>query len=143
MYLLPGLNMKLRPQILSMRPGTRVVSHSFTMEDWEADEISTVDGRRAYFWVVPANVMGSWTLESNGQKTDLTLEQTFQKIIGTVALGAVHGGLRDPRLRGASISFVRRRRRRAARLHRARQRQQPHGRQLPRRQRLGRPLDGV
>src|SRR5207247_1388638 len=106
MYLLPGLNMKLRPQILSMRPGTRVVSHSFTMEDWEADEISTVDGRRAYFWVVPANVMGSWTLESNGQKTDLSLEQTFQKIIGTVALGAVHGGLRDPRLRGASISFA-------------------------------------
>ena len=106
MYLLPGLNMKLRPQILSMRPGTRVVSHSFTMEDWEADEISTVDGRRAYFWVVPANVMGSWTLESSGQKTDLTLEQTFQKINGTVTLGAVHGGLRDPRLRGASVSFA-------------------------------------
>src|SRR6266480_929758 len=106
MYLLPGLNMKLRPQILSMHPGTRVVSHSFTMEDWEADEISTVDGRRAYFWVVPANVMGSWTLESNGQKIDLSLEQTFQKIIGTVALGAVHGGLRDPKLRGASISFA-------------------------------------
>jgi precorrin-6B methylase 2 len=56
MYLLPGLNMKLRPTILAMRPGTRVVSHSFTMEDWEADEISSMDGRRAYFWVVPANV---------------------------------------------------------------------------------------
>jgi SAM-dependent methyltransferase len=106
MYLLPGLNMKLRPQILSMRPGTRVVSHSFTMEDWEADEISTVDGRRSYFWVVPANVMGSWTLETNGQRTDLTFEQTFQKVNGTVALGAVHGGLRDSRLRGASISFA-------------------------------------
>src|SRR5712692_3169823 len=106
MYLLPGLNMKLRPQILSMRPGTRVVSHSFTMEDWEADEISTVDGRRAYFWVVPANVMGSWTLETNGQRTDLTLEQTFQRISGTVTLGPVYGGLRDPRLRGANISFA-------------------------------------
>ena len=106
LYLLPALNMKLRPQLLAMRPGTRVVSHSFTMEDWEADEISTVDGRRAYFWVVPANVMGSWTLESNGQKTDLTLEQTFQKINGSVTLGAVNGGLRDPRLRGASISFA-------------------------------------
>src|SRR6266446_6699096 len=106
LYLLPALNMKLRPSILSMRPGTRVVSHSFTMEDWEADEISTMDGRRAYFWVVPANVMGSWTLENNGQKTDLTLEQTFQKINGTVTLGAVHGGLRDPRLRGASVSFA-------------------------------------
>ena len=106
MYLLPGLNMKLRPQILSMRPGTRVVSHSFTMEDWEADEISTVDGRRSYFWVVPANVMGSWTLETNGQKADLTLEQTFQKVNGTAMLGPVHGGLRDARLRGANISFA-------------------------------------
>jgi hypothetical protein len=106
LYLLPALNMKLRPQILQMRPGTRVVSHSFTMEDWEADEISTMDGRRAYFWVVPAQVMGSWTLETGGQTSELALEQTFQKINGTVALGAVHGGLREARLRGADIAFA-------------------------------------
>jgi hypothetical protein len=106
LYLLPALNMKLRPTILSMRPGTRVVSHSFTMEDWEADEISTMDGRRAYFWVVPANVMGSWALEAGGQKTELALEQTFQKINGTVTLGGVHGGLREARLRGAQIAFA-------------------------------------
>src|SRR5256714_4136987 len=106
LYLLPALNMKLRPQILQMRPGTRVVSHSFTMEDWEADEISTMDGRRAYFWVVPAQVMGSWTLETGGQSAELALEQTFQKINGTVALGAVHGGLREARLRGADIAFA-------------------------------------
>ncbi|MGQ0651009.1 MAG: methyltransferase domain-containing protein [Betaproteobacteria bacterium] len=106
LYLLPALNMKLRPQILSMRPGTRVVSHSFTMEDWEADEISSVDGRRAYFWVVPANVMGSWSLDAGGQRTDLTFEQTFQKINGTVTLGPVHAGLRDARLRGFNIAFA-------------------------------------
>jgi hypothetical protein len=106
MYLLPGLNMKLRPQLLTMRPGTRVVSHSFTMEDWEADEISTLDGRRAYFWIVPANVMGSWVLEMNNQKIDLSFEQTFQKISGTVALGPTLGGLREPRLRGANIAFA-------------------------------------
>ena len=106
LYLLPALNMKLRPQLLSMKPGTRVVSHSFTMEDWEADEISTMDGRRGYFWVVPANVMGSWALDTGGQKTELALEQTFQKINGTVALGAVHGGLREARLRGAQIAFA-------------------------------------
>jgi len=105
LYLLPALNMKLRSQLLSMKPGTRVVSHSFTMEDWEADEISTMDGRRAYFWVVPANVMGTWALDAGGQKTELALEQTFQKINGTVALGAVQGGLREPRLRGAQIGF--------------------------------------
>jgi hypothetical protein len=105
LYLLPALNMKLRPQLLAMRPGTRVVSHSFTMEDWEADEISSLDGRRAYFWVVPANVMGNWTLEAANQRLDLTLEQTFQKVNGTVTLAPIHAGLRDARLRGPFIQF--------------------------------------
>jgi SAM-dependent methyltransferase len=97
LYLLPALNMK---------PGTRVASHSFTMEDWEADEISTMDGRRAYFWIVPANVMGSWSLDAGGQKADIALEQTFQKINGTVTLGGVQGGLRDARMRGPQINFA-------------------------------------
>ena len=106
LYLLPALNMKLRPQLLSMRPGTRVVSHSFSMEDWEADEISTLDGRRAYFWIVPANVMGSWNLDAGGQRHDMTLEQTFQKVSGTLALGPIHAGLREVKLRGTAISFA-------------------------------------
>src|SRR3954470_19463688 len=106
MYLLPGLNMKLRPHLLTMRPGTRVVSHSFTMEDWEADEISSVDGRRAYFWVVPANVQGGWSLDAGGQKADVTLEQAFQKIHGTVGIGALRAGRREPKLRGFLISFA-------------------------------------
>jgi len=106
LYLLPALNMKLRPQILSMRPGTRVASHSFNMEDWEADEISTLDGRRAYFWIVPANVMGTWNLELNNQRMEMTLEQTFQKIGGSVSLGHAQGGLREARLRCASIAFA-------------------------------------
>src|SRR5687767_14254476 len=105
LYLLPALNMKLRPQLLSMRPGTRVVSHSFSMEDWEADEISTLDGRRAYFWLVPANVMGAWVLDA-GQRHEMTLEQTFQKVSGTITLGPMHAGLREARLRGAAISFA-------------------------------------
>jgi len=105
LYLLPALNMKLRPTILSMRPGTRVVSHSFSMEDWEADEISTLDGRRAYFWLVPANVMGTWTLELGSQKTDMALEQRFQHVTGSLTLGAIHAGLRDARLRGTAIYF--------------------------------------
>jgi len=105
LYLLPSLNMKLRPQILSMKPGTRVASHSFTMEDWEADEISTMDGRRAYFWIVPAQVQGGWTLDAGAQKVDVNFEQVFQKITGGVNFGAVQGGLRDARLRGPQIAF--------------------------------------
>jgi precorrin-6B methylase 2 len=106
MYLLPGLNMKLRPTILAMRPGTRIVSHSFTMEDWEADEISSMDGRRAYFWVVPANVNGGWTIESGAEKHELVFEQKFQKIEGTIGLGHTQAGLRAARLSGFSISFA-------------------------------------
>ena len=106
MYLLPNLNMKLRPTLLAMKPGTRVVSHSFTMEDWEADEISSMDGRRAYFWVVPASIGGSWALESGSEKNEISFEQRFQKIEGTVNLGLTQGGLRDARLRGFSISFA-------------------------------------
>ncbi|HYD55984.1 MAG TPA: class I SAM-dependent methyltransferase [Burkholderiales bacterium] len=107
MYLLPGLNMKLRPTLLSMRPGTRVVSHSFTMEDWEADEISSVDGRRAYFWVVPAQVQGTWSFDGGtGKPVDMVFEQSFQKIAGTVAIGPVAAGLREARLRGAQIAFA-------------------------------------
>ena len=106
MYLLPGLNMKLRPQLLAMRPGTRVTSHSFSMEDWEADETSSVDGRRAYFWVIPAIVQGGWMLEAGGQKAELGLEQQFQKIHGTIAIGPLQAGLREARLRGPNIAFA-------------------------------------
>ena len=106
MYLLPALNMKLRPQILAMKPGTRVVSHSFNMEDWEPDETSSMDGRRAYLWIVPANVMGSWQVEMGSERADLTLEQKFQKLDGHVQLGTIQAGLRDARLRGFLISFA-------------------------------------
>ena len=105
MYLLPGLNMKLRPQLLQMRPGTRIVSHSFTMEDWQPDETSSMDGRRAYFWIVPAQVMGGWTLEVGPEKHELSLEQRFQKIEGSIAYGSTQVGLRDASLRGSVIGF--------------------------------------
>jgi SAM-dependent methyltransferase len=60
MYLLPSLNIKLRPRILDMKPGTRVVSHAFTMEDWMPDETATVEGREALLWIVPAKAGGTW-----------------------------------------------------------------------------------
>lgn len=107
MYLLPALNLKLRPTILAMRPGTRVVSHSFTMDDWEPDETSSMDGRRAYFWVVPANVMGNWTVEAGAERLQLSFEQRYQKIEGSVTLSpTMQGGLRDARLRGFAIAFA-------------------------------------
>jgi SAM-dependent methyltransferase len=106
MYLLPGLNLKLRPKILDMKPGTRVVSHQFNMDDWHADEVSNVDGRRAYFWVVPAKVQGAWRIQSGSDTYDLTLEQRYQMIEGSIRLGALNAGLRDVRLQGDRINFA-------------------------------------
>lgn len=109
MYLLPDLNLKLRPKILALRPGTRVVSHSFNMDEWEPDEMSTLEGKRAYFWVVPAKVSGVWTLELDGGvngQLDLAIEQRFQKLSGYASLGRVHAGLRDGRLDGRRIRFA-------------------------------------
>jgi len=110
MYLLPSLNMRLRPQILAMRPGTRVVTHAFNMEDWEPDESSDVDGRRVYFWVVPANIAGRWAVELSGgsgsEKVSLNFDQKFQKIEGVAYLGSVLAGLREPKLSGFRISFA-------------------------------------
>jgi Methyltransferase domain len=108
MYLLPALNLKLRPTILAMKPGTRIVSHSFTMDDWEADETSSMDGRRMFFWLVPASVQGNWkvSLTGGGEAFDVTLEQRFQKLEGNVNLGPTLGGLRETRLSGANIGFT-------------------------------------
>jgi len=109
LYLLPDLNIKLRPRILALQPGTRVVSHSFDMQDWEPDELSILDGKRAYFWVVPATVAGRWTLVLDGNAAagvDVGFEQEFQKLSGYVQVGEVLAGLRDARLRGNDIRFA-------------------------------------
>ncbi len=102
MFLLPEINMKLRPKILNLKPGTRVVSNSFTMEDWEADETQTVSGEctswcTAYLWIVPAKVSGTWTT-ANG---DLTLKQEFQKLSGTLGSTPITG-----KMKGDEISFT-------------------------------------
>ena len=103
MFLLPSINLKLRPKILDLKPGTRIVSNTFTMEDWQADETATVtDGCSsswctALFWVVPAKVAGTWNTPSGA----LTLTQTFQMLSGTLGSQAVQG-----RLNGNEISLT-------------------------------------
>jgi SAM-dependent methyltransferase len=106
LYLLSTLNLRLRPTLLAMRPGTRVVSHAFSMGDWEADESSQAESRSAYLWIVPATVGGPWRVElAGGRSFDVTIAQQFQKIEGKVALGPVVAGLRDPWLRGDAVRF--------------------------------------
>jgi SAM-dependent methyltransferase len=105
MYLLPGLNLKLRPKLLDMKPGTRIASHQFNMDDWQPDETSNLDGRRAYFWLVPAKVHGAWRMQSGSDSWDLSLEQRYQMLEGGVRIGPMIAGLRDARLQGDRIVF--------------------------------------
>jgi hypothetical protein len=105
MYLLPDLNMRLRPKILDMKPGTRVVSHAFSMDDWDSDNTASVEGRTAYFWIVPAKVAGAWTWQTASGPAELTLRQIFQKIEGTLRINGKDIPLLNAKLEGAKISF--------------------------------------
>ena len=105
LFLLPSINMKLRPKILDMKPGTRIVSNSFDMEDWKPDETATVQGCTSWctalLWIVPAKVDGSWKLG----KGDLQLTQTFQMVSGQLRNGNTNT-LVTGRLNGDEITFT-------------------------------------
>ena len=108
MYLLPQLNLKLRPIILSLKPGTRIVSNSFTMGEWEADRKAEAENRTAYFWLVPAKVEGSWTWQTNSGIAELKLTQSFQNIKGMLKLSGndtTITAIKDAKLEGDHISF--------------------------------------
>ena len=83
MYLLPDVNVSLRPKILELKPGTRVVSHAFDMDEWESDHYERVGGRSVYLWIVPAKVEGRWKLEGPDASIELNLTQRFQHVSGT------------------------------------------------------------
>ena len=110
MYLLPSLNVKLRPKLLDMRPGTRIVSHAFTMEDWQPDQTATVEGRDAYLWIVPAKVGGNWKLAvpagSGEESWQVSLDQQFQKLTGKASDGARTFDLAEARLNGPNVRFT-------------------------------------
>ena len=102
LFLLPSINMKLRPKILDMKPGTRIVANSFNMEDWEADETETIGGDctswcTALLWIVPAKVQGTWTLPQG----ELKLTQQFQKVTGTLGTQQIAEG----KLNGDVLTF--------------------------------------
>ena len=106
MYLLPELNIALRPTILKMKPGTRVTSHAFNMGDWEAD-VEIDSPSKAFYWVVPAQVAGEWVISGmEAGRTILKLSQHFQKVGGTLLIGNESQPLLNPKLDGATLSFT-------------------------------------
>jgi len=109
LYLLTSLNIRLKPTILDMKPGTRVVSNSFMMGSWEPDEIvSPEGGGRGYFWVVPAKIQGDWSVNDlPGLSTVLLrINQKFQKIEGTLTFSDNRTQTIQGRLNGSQISLT-------------------------------------
>jgi SAM-dependent methyltransferase len=112
LYLWPEVNLRLRPKLLTdLKPGTRVVSHSHTMGDWKPDARSEVSKHNLYFWVIPANVTGTWTwlMPSKGGRTSaavLRLTQHFQEIKGELTIDGSTVTISDAVLKGPNLRFV-------------------------------------
>jgi precorrin-6B methylase 2 len=107
MFLLPDINLKLRPKILNLKPGTRIVSNTFTMGDWKADETASADNGcesswcTALLWIVPAKVAGSYKTPLG----DVTLKQQFQMLSGTIRTEGKSVALQG-KVKGEEISFT-------------------------------------
>jgi 2-polyprenyl-3-methyl-5-hydroxy-6-metoxy-1,4-benzoquinol methylase len=106
LYLMPHLNIKLRPILLKMKPGTRVVSNTFNMGDWEPDETVLDQHWRAHFWVVPAQIEGAWVMKGmEGGPLRLNISQSYQNIGGTLTRGGQTLDLLGAKLRGDEVKF--------------------------------------
>jgi len=106
MFLLPEINLKLRPRLLDLKPGTRIVSNTFTMGEWEADlEVTTEENwnswNTAYLWIIPAKVGGQWKLGEG----ELDLVQEYQFVRGTFKAGIRSHTVTDGRLEGNTFAF--------------------------------------
>ena len=107
LFLLPDINEKLRPKLLDLKPGTRIVSNSFTLGEWKADQTANVKDNcttycTALLWVVPAKVEGTWQLKEG----ELKLKQQFQMLTGTLNAGGKEQPISKAKLNGDQIIFV-------------------------------------
>lgn len=108
LFLLPSLNIRLRPRLLSeLAPGTRIVSHEHDMDDWRPDDRRRVGRHAIYLWIVPARAEGRWEWRADGGRYRLALQQRFQDVTGTLT---VNGGdarvIGEATLRGARLRFT-------------------------------------
>jgi len=113
MYLLPELNLRLRPKILTMKPGTRIVSHEFTMGDWMPDAAwMPLDERHpqgpafVYLWVVPADVAGAWRWEEGSRRFEMTIRQSYQAVSPAITVDGAPAAIEAATLAGDRIRIV-------------------------------------
>ena len=109
MYLYPSVILKLRPRLLALRPGTRVVSHDYNLGEWRPDRTSTIR-KDVYLWIVPAQVGGRWqmrlALPPIERVIELDLEQRFQEISGHASVNGQSGPVWEAKLSGRQLSFI-------------------------------------
>jgi SAM-dependent methyltransferase len=106
MFLLPSINLKLRPRLLELKPGTRIVSNSFTMDDWTPDETANnIEDCELYctalLWIIPAKIEGSWKIPQG----ELMLSQSFQMVSGSLKTAENSIAISNGRLYGDQITF--------------------------------------
>jgi len=111
LYLLPQLNVKLRPKLFDeLRPGTPIVSHAFPMADWIPDSTVRLRGTQLFVWYIPAAVAGEWSVRvgrgAQGERWSMQLAQDFQAVSGRVTTSRGAFPLARARLRGGALSFI-------------------------------------
>jgi len=107
LYLLPDLNYQLRPMLLDMKPGTRVVSYMWDMGEWEPDEAFVVEGGEAFLWIVPARIAGRWSVrDDQGFEAEVNITQQFQRIGGTLTLRGKTQPLLGAYVSGGTVGFT-------------------------------------
>ena len=110
LYLLSELNLRLRPSLLRLAPGTRIVANAFDMGEWEADQFDDTTPSLLRLWIVPARVSGHWRWSlatgSRMRQLEMELNQQFQRVSGVVSSDQQHMRLRDARLRGDDLRFT-------------------------------------
>jgi SAM-dependent methyltransferase len=109
MYLLPSVNRRLRPRLLDLKPGTRIVAHDFDLEDWKPDQITTIR-KNVFLWIVPAKVAGRWrgrvALPDGLRTVEIELNQRFQEVNGLARINGQITQLWEAKLSGERLSFV-------------------------------------
>jgi hypothetical protein len=108
MYLLPAVNQRLRPRLLELKPGTRIVSHDFDLGDWQPDR-KTYVRKNVFLWIVPAKVSGRWQTRVPGppeRTLELELRQQFQQVTATAQLNGAPAQVWETTLSGDRLSFV-------------------------------------
>ena len=119
MYLLPRVNLELRPKLLDLKPGTRVVSHDFSMGDWKPEHHEELDARDKYggsggrsdiyLWIIPAKVAGAWqsqlTVRGKPVNYEIALDQQYQMVSGTARVAGRTVKLQNAKLVGDRLSF--------------------------------------